>query len=117
MGHLANYFYISGASYTTAGSTTDILNPTPPYKTSSAGPNYIDLLVNTQTNSLITPKSYAIFGSPVSWEVYNNPQTNDFTRQVDTFLHDLKKGDVLPKDIKPDETLYSLYFGINDIGQ
>ena len=106
----------SGASYTAAGDESQILNAQPPYKdTSCGGPNYIDFLVNGQNKGPIKPKSYAVSGSPVSSEVLGEKGSSfGFVHQVDEYLDDVKKGAVSGLSAK--DTLYSIHFGINDIG-
>ena len=119
-----NHHHNSGASYASAGNTTSILHPTTPWQTSCNGPNYISHLVTSYNKSVITPKSYAIPGSPVSWYVLNGDKTpdpktqgNSFVFQVETYVDDIKKGDVLPSDMSGANTLFHMEFGINDINQ
>ena len=92
----------SGASYAATG--PDILDPTPPYKTSCNGPNYIDFLSNGFNQSVIKTKNYAIPGSSVS------PQ---FANQVASYASDFKAGSF--PGLTATNSLYHAEFGINDI--
>ena len=92
----------SGASYAATG--PDILDPTPPYKTSCNGPNYIDYLSNGFNQSVIKTKNYAVGGSSVS------PQ---FAGQVASYTEDSEAG--LFPGLSATNSLYHAEFGINDI--
>lgn len=92
----------SGASYAATG--PDILDPTPPYKTSCNGPNYIDFLSNGFNQSVIKTKNYAVPGSSVS---------SDFANQIDGYMKNFTVG--LFPGLSARNSLYHAEFGINDI--
>ena len=67
---------------------------------------------------MIETKSYAIPGSPVSWNVLLSgtvpkDKTNSFLFQIDSYLADVKRGDV--SGLSTNNALYHIEFGINDI--
>ncbi|KAI9750501.1 MAG: hypothetical protein M4579_006451 [Chaenotheca gracillima] len=124
-----SYIFSFGDSYTTTGFNVTMEQPcpsnpfgNPPYPgyTSSNGPNWIDFLTTTYNQSFIETINLAYGGATVDSDLVAQylPTVLDLRQQVnEEFLpYYAAKDKTVDIPWKSDNSLFSFFFGINDVG-
>lgn len=117
-------FYFSGDSYSETGFNpwgtlpsigNPLGNPAYPGRTAVGGENWVDLLTTADNNSLILTYNLAWGGATIDSRLVKSGQGVSLTNEVNAFL---KKFANKPASTpwKPQNTLFSFWIGINDIG-
>ncbi|KAI4845835.1 hypothetical protein E4T44_05406 [Aureobasidium sp. EXF-8845] len=121
------HIFAFGDSYTTTGFNVSLTqpgpgnplgNPTYPGYTSSNGPNYIDYLTTTYNKSFIETVNLAFGGAPVDSTLVAPylPTVLSVKEQVQKEYLPIYASHFSPVPWTSDDTLFTIFIGINDIG-
>ncbi|KAI4716052.1 hypothetical protein E4T48_07732 [Aureobasidium sp. EXF-10727] len=121
------HIFAFGDSYTTTGFNTSLTqpgpgnplgNPTYPGYTSSNGPNWIDYLTTTYNKSFIETVNLAFGGATVDSTLVAPylPTVLSVKQQVQDEFLPLYASHFSPVPWTSDDTLFTIFIGINDIG-
>ncbi|GJE94712.1 carbohydrate esterase family 16 protein [Phanerochaete sordida] len=119
---IANYWFSFGDSYTSTGFVSDGIQPSPesplgnppfPGMTTTGGTNWIDQCTVKYNKSLVLTYNYAYPGATIDNALVNTG-AKSMTDQVNEFLGSIGSSQSVPWT--GENTLFSFWIGINDIG-